>query len=319
MTTMLDIATDWVSKGVSVIPMARREKRPDYDALKGVGSFEKRPVKTGNGTQIRDVAIWGPYKQRLPTEHELSAWFANRTPHNGNMALVVGPTVFNCVFDFDDMSTFNLWQGWASLAGGDARLASTSYTVMTSRGAQVYLMLDTPPVGYMYWKVDGKKLLEVKTNCYVMAAGSIHPSGWQYTANDLLPIQRVGDAQTIFPFPLEGGTMYKPTTYTAPTVVSSDPFSSAWQPYGRLCDRIKQHVRIIGMFPEAKMAGNWGSVRCPIHNGQSNSSFWIGTHINRCGCHAGCIPISASVIDIYAILKGISDDQAINELKLYLP
>ncbi len=74
--TLLTTAQKWNDAGIATIPIGYRAKRPDFTALKRVGSIDH------NGR-----AIWETYQKQLPTKAELKEWFNTRLR---NIAIVTG-------------------------------------------------------------------------------------------------------------------------------------------------------------------------------------------------------------------------------------
>lgn len=163
MNTTLDIALDWTSHGIGVIPILARDKAPALDD-------------------------WSRYQRRLPTRRELEIWFER--PGYG-LAVIAGWNEL-CILDFDSTWQYSLW-----LAGLDEQSASVVLATMrvtTRRGIHVYLYCS---------KAHNAKLpgcdVQAK-NKYCLTPPTLHPSGVRYKAiGSIESIQRVDDLRVLLP------------------------------------------------------------------------------------------------------------------------
>ena len=99
-------AAKWINRGIGVIPIRPRDKRPALGA-------------------------WKKYQGQLPTYTELLSWFQ----HPRNLAVITG-WQFLTVLDFDNLDVFFTWANEKYLQ---------TYQVMTSRGMHVYVYLANQP------------------------------------------------------------------------------------------------------------------------------------------------------------------------------
>lgn len=163
---LLSTALHWQAMGIATIPIQARSKQPA-------------------------LPRWKPYQTELPTRAALTTWF-----HPGlarNYAVVMGWQNLT-VIDFDMAGAYEAWVTWAMAQGGIAEaIACHTYTVLTARGAHVYITTED----------RGRKVFDagdVKQTGYVLGAGSTHPSGATYTALDAgAPILPVDDLAAVFP------------------------------------------------------------------------------------------------------------------------
>lgn len=141
---MLDVATDYLRAGFSVVPLRPRDKRP--------------------------LVAWADFQRRRATEAEAGSWW-NETPDAG-LALVCGRVSSLVVVDEDPRH------------GGDQSLAAFAFpagpTVQTGGGGRHFYFAHSgeaiPRIPSIMPGVDvqGERSL-------VVAAGSVHPNGTAYT------------------------------------------------------------------------------------------------------------------------------------------
>lgn len=163
MNTTLDIALDWTSHGIGVIPILARDKAPALDD-------------------------WIRYQKRLPTRRELEIWFAR--PGYG-LAVIAGWNEL-VILDFDSTWQYSLW-----LAGLDEQSATVVLATMrvtTRRGIHVYLYCSNAHNA----KLPGCDV-QAK-NKYCLTPPTLHPSGIRYEAiGSIESIQRVDDLRVLLP------------------------------------------------------------------------------------------------------------------------
>jgi hypothetical protein len=106
------------------------------------------PIKR-NGSKAPQLIIWGPYKERPPTEDEVRAWFSGERPPGVG---IVGGTVSGnlLVLDFEFLDFFEEWCALVETArpGLVARLPAveTPRKCETMRGRHVYARSSGPSV-----------------------------------------------------------------------------------------------------------------------------------------------------------------------------
>jgi hypothetical protein len=150
--SMLDVALDCIRRGWYVFPCWPRDKKP--------------MTKTG-------------WKAATLDENQVRAWWA-RTP-DANPAIATGPSGLRVV-DFDHgLTTLSDFVAWSLIHPG-----VDTYIVRTGRrpefGLQVYFQDDGTGRSLGGWELDGCKGDVRAAGGYVMAAGSVHPSGEKYEA-----------------------------------------------------------------------------------------------------------------------------------------
>lgn len=143
----------YLNKGLSVIPLLPREKRP--------------------------AIPWKEYQSRLPTEEEVKEWFSK----DRNIGIVCGRVSGNLVvIDFDSVELFDEWYKRIDSEYPELRdVVMSTWIVETGKGIHVYLRLSDPSlVPSTKVKVEGKPIDIKGEGGYVVAPPSIHPSGKEY-------------------------------------------------------------------------------------------------------------------------------------------
>jgi hypothetical protein len=142
MTSLLDVAREYVARGISVIPLEPRGKRPLTD--------------------------WKVYQQRHATDEELIAWFRNRDDRN--IGIVTGHISGLSVIDCDSTDAMKL----AKSLG-----VSNGPLVKTSRGCHLYCAYKDGSSNFQMR--DDLPGIDLRSEGgYVVAPPSTHSSGVQY-------------------------------------------------------------------------------------------------------------------------------------------
>jgi hypothetical protein len=290
-------ALKFLDMGISVIPISHREKRPDKRRLIKTGDFENRTSRTGRDFK---AASWEKYKTELPDRVKVLEWFSSDRPGVG---VITGWNNL-VVIDFDNMIIYNLWESWR-----EKNKFPQPYKVKTSRGVHAYYFLKKP----MERTLTSSLGIDIKFTGYVLAPPSVHPSGHVYekmlSADNITTIE---DIEEVLPFDIFLVSNFKQPELN--TSVNTKPFGIFDVP--EMDIDVKERVKILSFFPNARQTGkDFYMDLCPLHPDRS-PSFWINDRLNRCGCYSGCITGSGSVIDFYAKLKGIDDQEAIDQLRM---
>lgn len=302
---LLDEAIAWVCRGVAVLPIQYREKKPDAGALWFVGSRNA----LGHGA-------WEPFKARLPDHRELIPWFG--TTRRRNIGIITGWRGLT-ILDFDDWTAYADWRAWAATAGGHAARAAESYQVATSRGVHVYVFAADGGASF-----DRPGLNVLGKGLYALGAGSIHPSGAHYTALDARaePVH-VPSVRVILPPYTEQPTVKAAPASTAARADYPDPWRQldSINQYGNgLMQAAKDAVLIQDLLPgwypsgDNKNGESCGMARCPLHDDQ-NPSLSINLLRQIAVCWAGCNrgkPLDA--INLVALRDG----RSLRDAALYL-
>ncbi|MCD6562670.1 MAG: bifunctional DNA primase/polymerase [Thermoproteales archaeon] len=137
----------YIDKGLSIIPLGYKSKRP--------------------------VTDWKRYQYTRPSREELEKWFSDGRK---NIGIVTGRVSNNLVvIDFDDANVFQEWKN--SLSEDLRRLLDWTWIVKTAKGYHVYFYV--PETVRTKPKLRGG--IDIKAEGgYVVAPPSIHPSGPQY-------------------------------------------------------------------------------------------------------------------------------------------
>lgn len=294
MGKILETARYWHRLGIAVIPIAYKLKQPK--------------VK------------WLEYTEWIPTEAELNAWFASDIVNIGVVAGWKNLTII----DFDDMDVFLNWYQWADRRGGKAReVARKSRIHKSARGAHVFVLCEN---------ADNMKLPKIDVLAqrkYALLPPSLHPSGVNYTVyREAFPMP-VHSLYDVLPKKLIDQALAQkaPKAVNASNIPSGDPVVDTadydpWKEAGKseddqkLVERIKQKITIpdiLSGWEDSGGNGRWKMTRCPFHD-DKNPSFWLDTHYQVCGCHAGCTPLPLDVIDLYARLHNMTNFDAIKDL-----
>ena len=291
---------DWfVGAGIAVIPVAFQSKSP--------------------------VQKWKKFQATLPSAGQLDNWFpANRKVNWG----VVAGWQNLVIVDFDDAGAYGKWRAYATERGGQAaHVARNAYQVTTARGVHVYIRTRDAERNRKLPGIDVKA-----RNGYVLGAGSVHPSGAIYTAmRENIYIPLVGALSEILPPDLLALDTAMPDNVTipsanlsglAPKPVVSDPWDAATLSAdvrdGKTIDRIKARFSIDSLFTGKEQTGaNYFMVRCPLHD-DGSPSMWVDTARGMCGCFAGCTSKPLDVINLFARIRGITNQDAINQMAAML-
>lgn len=284
---MLKTALEWLEKGVAVIPLRYKDKRPA-------------------------LSSWREYQDRLPTQGELYNWFLHQ---KRNIGLVTGWQDIT-VLDFDTMSSYAEWYEWCMKF--NSLVAQYCYRVLTARGVHVYIKLE----GAKTCKFEGG---DVKASGgYVLIPPSIHPSGWHYQVLDpKAPIVEVGSLEEVLPeTKMRIVDTEQPSTLECKPL---DAWDASMRPQGQMgmIQTVKESVSILDLLPAGSEPitkdGRWYQAWCPFHPDKQNGntrSMWIDTVKGIAGCHAcGFKPLDA--INFYSRLKGLDNREALLQLALY--
>lgn len=158
-TDMIEIALNWLNRGIAVIPIGYKSKRPNR----------------------RFLQSWDEYKTRLPTVQEINNWFVNTYT---NIAVICGWQNL-VVLDFDKIESFWLWAGAYSM---------DTYTVTTGRGCHLYFYCQDFPNQTLKWYGG-----EIKASGYCLAPPSIHPTGTSYKVKLNAPIATIDTIHDVMP------------------------------------------------------------------------------------------------------------------------
>ncbi len=268
------------SHGFSVVPLEYRSKKP--------------------------LVKWSQYQQEQPSENLVRSWFTQPV----NLGIITG---FNglTVIDFDDFTEYSKWLSWISKLT-TYPLIRRAFAVRSRRGVHVYFRTLQPERNRHIGKVDIK-------GRYGLVTGplSIHESGTVYTPltpfyiptiealSDVLPPQLLLSAQPSSPV----------VEVPLPPTANDDPWEAAALdviPGIDLITQIRKKWRIEQFFktPLVKTGTYFYATQCPFHDDQK-PSFWIDAEHQICGCFVCNFPKPLDVINLYGMLYGLNNRDAI--------
>jgi len=193
--------------------------------------------------------------------------------------------------DFDERETYYHW--FSKSAGGTGNY---TWTVETGRGVHVWFEL-TGDTGKsrMYTHPDGFEVLLRAKGGYCIAPPSIHWTGKRYkTLIKAQPLE-------VDAVPLDGWT--EKALQAQPAKVK--PVTPRMHPSIRMEDIIEPIGRPSGR-------GSY-KARCPFHQ-DDHPSAWVNVEQQRFGCNA-CWPGKWwDVVNLYAMIEGISNNEAYKQL-----
>lgn len=278
--SLLKVALSWFDQGIIPIPLRKRDKP----------------------ACIR----WTKWRDNPPARKAIVDWFYSRQV---NIGVLCGACSRNlAVVDFDYPLPYLKWKS------KNANLCNT-YTVETSRGYHLYYFIDNIPQRSLGF-VGG----ELKASGYVVAAPSIHPTGWVYKGNDA-PIMRLSDI----------GALHLPSLEIEPMRQSlPHPYEAAHLSGDSLCCAIKAELPITvflskmcktDLYPPTHGDADFLMAVCPFHD-DHNPSMWVNVKTMTCGCFSPQCKAhrSLDVIDALALWRwgwvdGETSRKAIFELQ----
>lgn len=298
--TKLDYAKKFLQAGIAVIPLRHRGKEPESGMMGGA---------------------WEQYKNQLPTEYQLLQWLGSGWQNYG----VVAGWGNLAVIDFDAIDQYELWREYYNrYLVRVYEMTTTPYTVMSARGAHVYIRLYG--VKQNENRVSKKNGVDVKVHGYVVGPESVHPSGAIYTAvHENFNFPQVFDLDTwlppelfprVAPEPSTGHLEPLPMVFDKPSNATYDPFAQATRAADvDLLSIVKSSMRIEHLFPQAVRTsadGRWLACACPFHDDKKPSA-WIDTRRQLFGCQVcGFRPMDS--VNLYARMHNMSDKEAVSAM-----
>lgn len=275
--------------------------------------FSVFPVKYGQKYPYAGFT-WKKYQTEKPSFEQTVEWF-KQYPHS-NIAILTGKVSNNLlVVDFDNITKYVEWLT-------SDRYIET-YTIRTGRGYHCYFYIENMPKHT--YKLN---LVDIKNTGYVLSAGSLHPSGKVYQVHLDKPIATIASLDVILGLELvcydEVTQTQSPPHHSKPVALSDD-FDSLLAECAALakrlpkdiCDQIKAKLDILSVLGlsnnDVVTVGKRQKVECPVHD-DHNPSLDVDLKTNRCFCYCpSCAlhsPHGNDVINLYAIMHGLSDKQA---------
>jgi len=230
------------------------------------------------------LTTFSEYIQRLPTMEEWIRW-AYLWP-KANIGLITGYWGL-VALDFDDFETYRFWGDGPGLG-----IVGQTWTVRTRRGYHVWFRVTGEPGKSRSYVRQGREVLLRAKGGYCIVPPSIHHTGTPYvTVHRVEPLE-IGAIELY----LEGWQEKQqkpdiPQGLTRPVPVINLRIEQIIQPQGK---------------PNARGAQQ---AFCPFHDDQRPSA-WVNVEQQRFGCNA-CWPGQWwDVVNIYAMLNGISNSEA---------
>jgi hypothetical protein len=259
---------------------------------------------------------WEQYQKILSSQTEIKRWFNGGSLHN--YGIVAGWQNL-VILDFDSMDKYYEWQLWTlnQYSDSPANIAATlAFKVKTSRGMHIYLCI---PEKLNNFHVEG---LDIKAHGYVLGPGSTHPSGSMYTPQtEHIIIPQVPSLNSVLPDQWMEQIRHpaEPTPPHTQYIVGAelDPYDIASNPLDRdsdLIQQIRQRHKLQDYLQNITLTGHgWFMGSCPFH-ADKNPSFWIDDKRQIGNCQKCVFPKPLDVINLYAKIHQVSDQQAITIL-----
>lgn len=238
------------------------------------------------------ITGYSEYCLILPVENEIRRWW--RAWPGANIGLITGYWRNFVALDFDATSEYDLWA-----RGGEPVPADWTWTVRTGRGYHVWFELaGEPGKSRMYRHPSGVEVLLRAKGGYVIAPPSVHHSGKHYRTVINQPPLKIGSIKEVLPGWVEK-TPPQPQKQATTTIHIP-----------------RAGVRIEDLIPPIGRPGLRGSyqARCPFHD-DARPSAWVNPQQQRFGCNA-CWPGQWwDVVNVYAMMQGITNGEAFKQLR----
>ncbi len=278
------IAQEWANLGVAAIPVRYRNKKP--------------------------AVQWHKYIERLPTQHEIDAWFL---PNGYGVAVVTGWEGLS-VIDFDNVLAHARWM--AALPRSLAQVVLTTFRVRTRNGIHIYIKSDEVAATRCF-KSHNLGYDTRGPGGYAITSPSVHPTGFIYT-----PIGRPRDVkriESIYELLPEARDL-KPTEQAAalirkedsPPPGSEDDFwARAASDYsGESIQQLKERVTIFDLVGIPQPTRRYEMASCPFHHDDHPSMVVYRDGGWRCFV----CDIYGDVIDYHALVNNMTTKEAIRDL-----
>lgn len=242
------------------------------------------------------ITSFREYHERLPTHQEWRRW-ANRWP-SANIGLITGYWNNLIALDFDDHEAYDCWSQSAGFG-----LRGQTWTVATRRGYHVWFQAGAwQDVGesrnYICQCGQGHSVLLRAKGGYCIVPPSVHHSGVPYrTVHKVAPL-----VVMVYDLFKDSWTPKQHKKRSAATAVSLG--------VNQATIRIEDLVEPIGN-PNGRGAFK---AFCPFHD-DGKPSAWVNPEQQRFGCNACWPGLWWDVANVYARLKGISNGQALQEVR----
>jgi hypothetical protein len=275
MSRLLDAAKRYTKAGLSTIPLW-----PDKRKNPHLSSFEE-------------------FCHRLPTELEWHRWA--RTWPDANIGLITGYWLNYVCLDFDDVLTYDVWaKKWGQKSTRPvSQVSPQTWTVQTRRGYHVWFQTRQETGKSRIFTKDGLEVLLRAKGGYCIVPPSVHHTGKPYqTVCNVLPMA-VESVTDILPGWKEkagpqGEVIAERSLVVNPTKVRIE----------QLIPPVKEHPNTRGAY----------LAKCPFHD-DNNPSAWVNVEEQRFGCNACWPGLWWDVVNVYAMLRSISNGEAYKLLR----
>lgn len=275
MSKLLDAAKRYLAHGLAVIPLW-----PDARKNPHLSSFEE-------------------FHSRLPTYHEWHRW-ANKWP-TSNIGLITGYWLNYVCLDFDDELSHDVWsQKWGQKSSpASCQVSPNTWRVKTRRGYHVWFQTQDEPGKSRIFIKDGLEVLLRAKGAYCIVPPSVHHTGTPYkTVCNVLPMVVESVADILPGWKEKVGPQGEVISERAIAVKPSK-------------------VRLENLIPPEKEHPNTRGAylaRCPFHD-DGKPSAWINIEEQRFGCNRCWPGLWWDVVNVYAMLKQISNGEAYTLLR----
>lgn len=280
---MFNYANLFYRSGFSVVPLKPRSKQP--------------------------LVKWSQFQQEQPPENVVKSWFLGQ---DVNLGIVTGYNGLT-VIDFDSPTEYLRWLNWITKQPVYS-VARRAFAVRSRRGVHVYFRLLQPVRNRHVEQVDIKGRFGLVTG-----PGSTHESGIVYEPLNAFYIPAIEALSDILPPALllsEQSVSPVVNTLATPDL-PSDPWEAAARGYDALpgedlVEKVRKAFTIEQFFksPLHKSGPHFSVTQCPFHDDQK-PSFWIDTEHQVCGCFVCNFPKPLDVINLYGMLYGLNNRDAI--------
>ncbi|MCK6566971.1 MAG: bifunctional DNA primase/polymerase [Anaerolineales bacterium] len=254
--------------------------------------FSLLPIRPG--TKYKAMG-YGVHQMRI-MDQQIAAQYFRDSSMRWNLG-VVAPQG-KIILDFDDWDLYIRWVKFVKRF--DDSMVRTYTELTPGGGVHVFLSGDLP-LGYKC-----RKGVEIKGD--VVVAPSV-VGGCRYEVFAELPIYH-GSLDAVFYY------LKEPCPDRGALVVSE--MRSLLNQDGKIAN-IKGRMSIVEMmkkyYPSVKLIrrGYFHNSLCPFH-AEKNPSFWLNEKLNTFGCHA--CGARGDIINFYALVKNITNDQAVKDLMM---
>ena len=231
------------------------------------------------------------YTAKLPARGDVIRWF-KRWP-DANIGLITGYWEY-CALDFDDHAVFNAWsdQNW--------ELSCPTWVVETARGFHVWFKVVGEIGPSMSYTLNGCEVLARCKGGYCIAPPSIHHTGAKYHTVLNAPPAEIDSIEDV----LQGWSQKATKSATSPKLPIMPPTGENI--------RLENLIPIPqGAKPNARGAYQ---VFCPFHNDKRPSA-WLNPTEQHFGCNACWPGLWWDVVNVYAMLHDIDNDEAYRIVK----